>query len=71
MQPVFDQDLALQDFPPLNVLPATCLGNVSVHRSQGSDAKEDDGWQLLDKMPAPGLRRSSSRSSFPARPSLC
>ena len=63
MQPVFDQDLALQDFP--------CLGNVSVHRSQGSDAKEDDGWQLLDKMPAPGLRRSSSRSSFPARPSLC
>ena len=26
---------------------------------------------LLDKMPAPGLRRSSSRSSFPARPSLC
>ena len=46
MQPVFDQDLALQDFPPLNVLPATCLGNVSVHRSQGSDAKEDDGWQF-------------------------
>ena len=38
MQPVFDQDLALQDFP--------CLGNVSVHRSQGSDAKEDDGWQF-------------------------
>ena len=26
---------------------------------------------LLDKMPAPGLRRSSSRASFPARPSLC
>ena len=46
MQPVFDQVLALQDFPPLNVLPATCLGNVSVHRSQGSDAKEDDGWQF-------------------------
>ena len=45
MQPVFDQDLALQDFPPLNVLPATCLGNVPVHRSQGS-AKEDDGWQF-------------------------
>ena len=39
-----DPDLTLQDFPPLNVLPATCLGNVPVHRSQGSDAKEDDCW---------------------------
>jgi hypothetical protein len=36
MQPVFDQDLALQDFPPL--LPATCQGMyLSTHRSQGSE----------------------------------
>ena len=59
-----DPDLTLQDFPPLNVLPATCLGNVPVHRSQGADAKEDDCSQLvLDKMPAPELRLLSSRSS--------
>ena len=46
MQPVFDPDLTLQYFPPLNMLPATCPGNEPVHRSQGSDAMEDDGMQF-------------------------
>ena len=45
MQPVFDQDLALA-----RLLTSQCasrhLRNVSVHRSQGSDAKENDGWQF-------------------------
>ena len=45
MQAVFDPDLTLQYFPPHNVLPAACPGNVPIHRSRGSDAKED-GWQF-------------------------
>ena len=70
MQPVFDQDLALQDFSPLNVLPATCGMYLSTGLKAQMQRKMMVG-SLLDKIPAPGLRRSSSRSSFPARPSLC
>ena len=70
MQAVCDPNLTLQYFPPLHVLPATYLGNVPVHGLRAQMHRKMMVGSLRDKIPAPGLRRSSSRSNFPPPPRL-
>ena len=63
-------NLALQDFPDASQCASRHLGNVPVHRSQGSDAKEDDCWQFAWQDTSSRAETSFKSLQF-SRTSIC